>query len=297
MSLSESTKRTYGRELARLDSFGIKYDVAPTLAFLRKVCKTYKAHKVPFENLRLCLFALRNHHITGSKKRSKSHETFYSKDNMSKIQEQYGYKSNREPVHNTTTVSWADIIAKVRPFIENEDNAPADRLIAALYCLLPPRRTDYHSMKWGHGEQGNTLDPTNGRMVLRDYKTRKAYGPYEFDLFEPSPFHGSEEVALFRDIIGKMSHEAGPVFVSRYGGGFGMVSFASKVRALLSKICRDNITLIDVRRAFDQHIRDEVLNNARISPNERQRLRALIEKATSHSKEMTQYYADKVDLS
>lgn len=297
MSLAESTLRTYRRELDRLESFGIKLGGAASLPLLRNICKTYKTHKVPFENLRLCLFALRNHYVSNKTKRTAKHEAFYSKENLEKIRAAYGQKQ-KEPRHNTTTIAWNDIVRKMRPFIEDESRPAADRLIAALYCLLPPRRTDYYSMKWGDQKDGNTLDPETGRMVLRDYKTRRAYGDYEFDLYEPSQFHGADEVALFRSIIGQMHPEDGaPVFMTRQGGPYSMVSFGSKVRSLLTNICRDNVTLIDIRRAFDQHIRDQILNNPRVPPNERAAFRSLIEKATSHSREMTQYYADKVDLS
>ncbi len=300
--LAESTRKIYQRELSRIADYGIQ--LKPTIKVLKKVVEMYQQNGVPFSNLRLALFAMKNQFKSG--KIPAAVEAFFTKKAIDKMKTGYGTQTaaaaaaatTEEPAQDdshVTRVSWEDIVTAVRPFIEDESKPAADRLLMALYTLIPPRRTDYYLLSWDP-EAANHLT-SEGQLSLTEYKTKRTYGEFTMDLFTPSIFHGEEEVALFRNIIGAMSPHEGKVFTTRGGSSYSMLSFATKIKRLFSRLMGQSVSLIDARRAFDQHIREDVLNNPRIPLQARQQLRDMVERATSHSKEMTEYYADKVDMS
>jgi len=297
-NLSQQTQRIYNRELTRLQQLGIQYEKRPSITpLLKRVVKLYKSNGVPFENMRLCLFAIRNFYLTGPKTRKPHDMNFFLKDNLQQVKDDYIRDNIRQPREkDVTDISWSDIVEKTRPIIEDDTKPYQDRLILALYTLIPPRRSDYGSMIYTNQDaEGNTLNPSTGLMTIRDYKTVRKYGPYTINLFETGPLIDDNSRRLFRDVIGEAND--GPVFKTKSGTPLTQSSFTKMVANIFSKYLQDRVTLIDIRRAFDQHIRDTILNNAHIPIQERHRIRQLIEMATSHSREMTGYYADKVDLS
>lgn len=74
-----------------------------------------------------------------------------------------------------------------------------------------------------------------------------------------------------------------------------MVSFATKVKQLMSRIIGHNVSIVDLRRAFDNYIRQR-LSSPSVPMALREEYRKLLSAATAHSRAMSDYYADKVDV-
>ena len=195
--------------------------------------------------------------------------------------EQPGPKDNDE-----TRLSWPMIVTATRPIIENEQIDPVDRFVLAINTFLPPRRSDI----WNLNREGsrNRLDLESGDLSIQDYKTCRKYGPFEVCLFRPGIFWGEAEADRFREICSKI--ERVPFKCS------SMQSYAGKVAAIFSRYIGSRCSILDLRRAFDAHVR-QYLSNPRIAREQRERIKDVLALYTAHSSTMSEFYADKVDLS
>lgn len=295
-TLSTQTRKIYDRELTRLESLHISLTGIKSIpAFFKKLMKTYKAHSIPYENFRLCLFAIRDHFNSIGKKLSKKMLEYLKKENIALLKTSYIGAGIEEAPVDTTSVTWNVIVQRTRPFVEDTENNVYDRLLVALYTFIPPRRSDYWSLVWGTPtDKTNTLSD-EGVLNLTDYKTAKKYGEYRVDLESSGTFHGDPEAALFKSIIDliPLEEKTGPVFKTRTGGSYTMVTFASKVRQLFTSVCHLTVSIMDLRRAFDQWMRAR-LSSPTLSMDLRGDLNKAIEMATAHSRAMSDYYADRV---
>jgi hypothetical protein len=293
--LSASTLRIYGRELARCAEFGIKLEKVKSIpALYKKIISTYKRHSIPFENLRLCLFAIRNH-LKG--RRSSAWAAMLSKESIGSLRDSYtGGAIKEEKDNDATHITWDTIVARTRPFLENRDNNPIERLLVALYTLIPPRRSDYHTLEWSDEcSSGNQLTE-RGEMCLHEYKTARTYGPYRVDFSQDGTFHGPAESQLFMNIINDINPEDrhGRIFKGR-SGSYSMTSFAGLVDRVFSRIVGQKVSILDLRRSFDNWVRLK-LASPRLSQELRGNLYKAVEMATAHSRSMSDFYADKVSV-
>lgn len=299
-SLSVQTKKIYDREIARLESLGISLTKMRSIPmFFKTLLKKYKSAGIPYENFRLTIFAIRNHFVANGRKLSKSMVAYLKKENIDMLRTQYmegGAAEQAEPA-DITSVTWNVIVQRTRPYIEDTANDPYDRLLLALYTFIPPRRSDYWNLEWATSSNDSKNTLSDGTLRLVDYKTKRKYGPYVVELFQEGTFHGDPEAALFRQIIDVIPPEqrTGIVFKTRSGTGYTMVSFASKVKQLFSSVCRVNVSIIDLRRSFDQWMRAK-LSAPNLSMELRGNLYKAIEMATAHSRAMSDYYADRVEV-
>jgi len=301
--LSVQTKKIYDREIARIESMNISLTKIKSIPnFFKVLLKKYKASNIPYENFRLAIFAIRNHFISNGRKLSKAMISYLKKDNIDALRAQYiegaGATPEQAEPSDVTNVIWNVIVQRTRPYIEDTSNDPYDRLLLALYTFIPPRRSDYWNLDWAtsNNESKNTLSE-NGTLTLADYKTKRTYGPYVVELYQEGTFHGDPEAALFRQIIDviPLEQKTGRVFKTRSGSGYSMVSFASKVKSLFSSVCQLNVSIIDLRRSFDQWCRAK-LSAPNLSMEMRGNLYKAIEMATAHSRAMSDYYADRVEV-
>jgi hypothetical protein len=297
MSLSNQTLKIYNRELKRLDDLNINYkNVTNWNTFMDDFIDKYKNNKIPYENFRLSLFAIRN----DLKDKSGGLTDFLKKDMIKELKKEYlgaGINLREKKDNDTTTTTWNIIVDRTRPFIEDTDNNAYDRLLVALYTFIPPRRSDYWNLQWGNPEEDMNTLSEDGILNLEDYKTKKTYESYNVNLFNDGVFHGFKEAALFKQIIDAIPTEDknGYVFKNRNGGNYSMVSFATKIKTLFTSVTGIMISILDLRRSFDQWAR-QMLSTPNISVEKRKELYKQIEMATAHSKSMSEYYADKVEI-
>ena len=241
---------------------------------MTKIAKIYIKNSVSLSNFKLCIFAIKKH---VSWARCPISSEFLQR--LSAMFPAAGSKDN-----DMTNLSWSQIVHKCRPFIEDDSNDVIDRFLLAIYTMIPPRRSDIWNLNQPNSP--NTLQ--NGKLVIKSYKTARKYGPFECNLFEPGIFHGSAEAALFRKIL---SDDINIDF-----GCSSMQAFAGRVARLFSRVVGQRCSILDLRRAFDAHVR-QWLSDPSIPAEKRRQIKDVLAYYTAHSGTMSEYYADKVDLS
>lgn len=291
--VSDSTNKIYAREIDRMiNKLGIDFNKYKSQGFQDDIIAKYKANSVPFQNLNQGLYAV-NHYFG---KIDMLPPFVLSKDFIDKLRESY---TNAVPVREArqSTISWETIQSKTRPFINDSNNNAYDRLILALYTLIPARRSEYYSLIWGPETKSENRLSIDGDLNIDDYKTVKTYGLYSINLFEHSTFLSKRDAILFKDIISNMPNKQDNTFIFQTAGKpYGIISFATRARNLFSKLIGQKVGLLDIRRAYEEFIRRTVLNNNKISTKKRLEYRAILELATGHSNATQNQYADKVEL-
>lgn len=290
-TLSSVTKKIYAREITRMiDELKIDFNNQKNLR--DTIIEKYRANGVPFQNLQQGLYAV-NHYF---EKLSMDKPFELKKDYITKLQKEY---QKVVPVREAkpTTIPWETIKTKSRAFLKADNNNIMDKLIIALYVLIPARRSEYCSLKWGDKQDGENRLSENGDLNIDNYKTQKTYGMYSINLFEPSKLLPKRDADIFKSIIDSIDNKPINALVFQASNKpYSIVSFATRARNLFSKILGEKVGLLDVRRAFEEYARRTIFNNAKLSLKKRNEYKRIYELATGHSNATQNNYADKLEL-
>jgi hypothetical protein len=149
---------------------------------------------------------------------------------------------------NDNYISLEELQSKVKSI----DN-PSDRLLVSLYVEIPPVRLDYANVKIVdklkdipvEDDKQNYYAIRENTIVLRDYKTKKKYGEYQYKLLP-------EHKKLIQKIISNTGQTylfINPATNSPYTNN----KFGVYLTEVFTKYFNKSITLLDLRHIYASH--------------------------------------------
>lgn len=203
-NLQDSTINTYIKSIEKIVNLYDCQMVEMVKEELYKVFKNQKGKKLKFindyfqfiENDPNKCFNLIKDKIEGTKdilyasitslssrlKNMKKTYNLFSVINRDKIKEEYKKDLDNKKTESDIIINLdSDLIKSKLDSFENNN-----KLIFALYTLIPPRRLDYSNMKISYtgtyDTNGNYYDFVNKKFIFNDYKTKRHYGQIIADI-------------------------------------------------------------------------------------------------------------------
>lgn len=151
-------------------------------------------------------------------------------------------------------------INNVKHFLSKIDN-PRDKLIFALYTLLPSRRLEYRFLKLNHpniieNPEYNYIDINDNkiRLIFNEYKTKSTYKRQVFN------FDNNLLINIFKEYILKFNININELLFtnSKTNDLMPYYEFAKIISNIFSNIYDKKITLNDIRHSWSNKINEDI---------------------------------------
>jgi hypothetical protein len=154
---------------------------------------------------------------------------------------------------------WNVITDKANNFINaGTDNKIEDRLLVGLYTLIPPRRSEYQSLRYStkpinQRDKGNWIYKSDKGLVLHlgNYKTAKTYGIVEEKLYKLSP----RLEKLFEEFIEKYEVKDGEYLFKKVGINNDN-SFVARINRLFGRILHSGDETVGINMLRHSFVND-----------------------------------------